>query len=92
MPANLNQKRKHFYTRFPIWLSVIILVGLSPFIVGFIGANLTELTTGEPCHEGNCYWGVIPWVGIFVTLPISAVLLIIYFIIVLVDSIKLKKK
>jgi|TARA_B110000285_G_scaffold102200_1_gene116294 hypothetical protein len=83
------KNKKDYYTKFIIWLFVIILGGLSPFIIGFIGAYLTELTTGEPCHGGNCFWEVIPWYGIL-TLPISLVILIIFLIIVIIDSIKLR--
>ncbi len=83
--------KKHYLTRFPLWLSIIIFLALSPFIIGFIGAYLSELITNEPCHEGNCFWGVIPWLGIFITLPIGAIVLIIYIIIIIIDSFKLMK-
>ncbi|MEL6864804.1 MAG: hypothetical protein AAFP19_10305 [Bacteroidota bacterium] len=84
------KKKKHYYTRFPLWLLVIVVLSLSPFIIGFTGAYFTELITGEPCHEGNCSWGAIPWLGIFFTLPLGAVILAIYLIIVVIDAINLK--
>lgn len=85
------KKAKHYYTRFPIILISLIFLGILPFIVGFIGTWITEASTGESCNEGNCYWAVIPWVGIFVTFPISGILIIILFVIVLVDSVKMKR-
>lgn len=83
--------KKHYLTRFSLWLGVIIFLALSPFIIGFIGAYLSELITNEPCHEGNCFWGVIPWLGIFITLPIGGIGLIIYLVIIIIDSIKLMR-
>ncbi len=85
------KNKKHYLTRFPLWLSVIIFLAFFPFIIGFIGAYLSELITNEPCHEGNCFWGVISWLGIFITLPIGGIGLIIYLIIIIIDSIKLMK-
>lgn len=83
------RSKKHYLTRFPLFLLFIIFIGLSPFIIGFTGAYLTELFTGEPCHEGNCFWMVLPWFGIFITLPLGGILLLVYFIIILIDTIKL---
>lgn len=83
--------RKHILTRFPLWLGVIIFLALSPFIIGFIGSYLTEFITNKDCHEGNCFWGVIPWIGVFITLPLGALTLLVFLIIILIDCIKLYK-
>lgn len=82
-------KNKHYFTRFLLGLFIIVLVSLSPFIIGFVGAYFVELRTGEPCNEANCYWAVFPWFGML-TLPIGAILLIVYIIIVVVDTLHLK--
>lgn len=84
------KNKEHYFKRFIIGIIVIVLFGLLPFIIGSIGATISEISTGEPCHEGNCIWMVIPWIGL-VTLPISVILLIIYLIIIILDSIKLNK-
>lgn len=84
--------RKHYFTRFPLGIVVIILMGFAPFIVSAVGVYFTELSSGQPCHLGNCYWAAIPWFGIFVTLPLSAILMIIYLIIIAIDAVKLKKQ
>jgi hypothetical protein len=78
-------------TRFPIWLALIIFSALSPIIIGFIGAWVTEIITNEPCHEGNCTWMVLPWLAM-ITLPIGGGILLIYLIIILIDTIRLLNK
>lgn len=85
------KNKRHYLTRFPLWLIAIILITLSPFIIGFVGAYLTELILDKPCHEGNCFWGVVPWYGI-ITLPIGSIGLLIYFIIIIIDSFKIMRK
>ena len=83
--------RKHYLTRLTLWLIVIVFIGLSPILIGFLGAWITELSTGEPCHEGNCNWMVLPWMGM-ITIPISGLGLLLFLIIILIDSISLKKQ
>jgi xanthine/uracil permease len=83
--------RKHLLTRFPIWFALIVLFGLFPLLIGVVGGWITELSTGEPCHEGNCGWMVLPWLTLF-TLPIGGVLLFVYMIIILIDIIGLLKE
>ncbi|AHM59297.1 hypothetical protein D770_05150 [Flammeovirgaceae bacterium 311] len=85
------KNKKHYYTRFPIWLSLILLFLLSPVLIGFIGAWITELITSEPCHEGNCIWMVLPWLTI-ITLPVGGIILLIYVVIILLDTVKLMTK
>lgn len=85
------ENKKHYLIRFPLWLLIIIVIGFSPILIGALGSYLTELITNKPCHEGNCIWMVLPWMMLF-TLPFGGVLLIIYLIIIIIDSIKLFKK
>ena len=87
MAIFLHTKR-HLLTRFIFWLLVIVFVGLSPVILGFLGAWINEMVTGQPCHEGNCEWMVIPWLSI-ITIPIAGLTLTIYLIISLIDIVKL---
>ena len=70
------KNKGHYLTRFPSWLLAKFLVALSPFIIGFTGAFFSELIYNETCHEGNCFWMVIPGLGI-ITIPIGTILLII---------------
>ena len=86
----INHK-KHYLTRLPLWLIGIVFVGLSPIIIGLLGASITERTTGQPCHEGNCIWMILPWLGML-SIPIGVIGLIIFSIIVLNDSISLNKR
>ena len=83
-------KKKHYYTRFPLLLALICVFTLSQFITGFIGAYFSEIITGKNCHEGNCFWGAISWFG-FITIPAGLILLVTFFIITIIDSFKIKK-
>lgn len=86
----LNNK-KHYVTRLPLWLLIIVFIGFSPLIIGLIGESLTELFTNEPCNESNCFWGTLPWL-MFYTIPIGLILMFIFFIVIIVDSVNLLKK
>lgn len=90
MPVLIKTKR-HFFTRFPLGLLFIFLFSFSPVLIGLIGAWITEYTSGEPCHEGNCGWMVLPWLGMF-TLPAGAILFIAFMILVFIDGLQLIKK
>ncbi|GAA4290744.1 hypothetical protein [Aestuariibaculum suncheonense] len=87
MPLIVKRK-KHLLTRVPLLTFLIIFIGLAPVIIGMIGASFTEYTTGEPCHEGNCGWMVLPWLGMF-TIPLGFLLFVVFFIIVVIDSVPL---
>ena len=87
----LITKEKDFFTRIPIALLIIGLMAGAPFIVGLSGAWLTEVITGEPCHEGNCFWMALPWLCML-TFPIAGVCLIVLPLLVIRDSILLFKK
>ncbi|AHM59326.1 hypothetical protein D770_05295 [Flammeovirgaceae bacterium 311] len=89
--GTIIKNKRHYYTRFPIWLALILLFGLSPMIIGFFGAWVTELITGESCHEGNCTWMVLPWFTI-ITLPVGGGILLVYLVIIVIDTIRLLKK
>ena len=85
----LINKSTQILPRTLIGLMVIFLIGLSPILASIIGANLTELITGEPCHEGNCFWGAIGWL-FFMTFPIAGLLLIVFIIVIIIDIVKLR--
>ncbi|MCR8666313.1 hypothetical protein NO995_01340 [Aestuariibaculum sp. M13] len=82
------KRKKHLLTRIPLITFLILFIGFAPVIIGLVGAYFSELTTGEPCHEGNCGWMVLPWLGM-ITIPIGLLLFIVFFVIVLVDIISL---
>jgi chromate transport protein ChrA len=69
----------------------VVLVGLSPVIIGLVGVWITEITTGQTCHEGNCTWMALPWFAT-ISIPMGGIGLIILLIITLVDSISLLKR
>lgn len=83
--------KKHYITRFPLWILIIILFLFSPLIVGLIGGSLSELFTDQACNEANCFWAALPWL-MFYTVPIGLVLLLIFFIIIIIDSFTLLNK
>ena len=83
--------KKHYVTRFPLWLLLIVFIGFSPLIIGLIGEGLTELFTGKSCNESNCFWGALPWL-MFYTVPIGLISFFIFLIIIVVDSISLLQK
>ena len=83
-------KTRQIIPRIVIGLLLILLLAFSPFIISITGAWITELITNEPCHEGNCFWGVVGWL-FFITFPLSAILLIIFIIVIIIDILGLKK-
>lgn len=85
------KNKKHYLTRLPFWFLIIVVFGLSPIIVSFIGGGLTELITGEACNEGNCFFGGLPWLMLY-TVPIGIILLLIFFVIIITDSFLFFKK
>lgn len=89
MPTVIK-KRRHLYTRFPLGLLIILLIAISPILIGMIGALITEWQTGNPCHEGNCVWGALGWFA-FVTIPFAGLLFLIFIIIILKDIYQLKR-
>ncbi len=85
------KSKKHLYIRVPILLLLIGVFAISPILIGMIGAWITEFMTGQSCHEGNCFWGAFGWLFMF-TFPIAGVVLMAFFIIVIIDIIKLFQK
>ena len=83
-------KREKDFIKFPIGIILIFIIAVSPFIIGYIGATITNLITNESCNESNCFWGVIPWF-LFITIPLGILLFIFFILITIIDFIKLKK-
>ncbi len=82
--------RKHLYTRVPVILILIGLFALSPIFISMLGAWLTELSTGQPCHEGNCSWGAFGWLFLL-TFPLAGIIFVVFIIIVIRDTMKLSR-
>ena len=89
--GTIIQNNKHYLTRLPLCILVILLVGLGPVIVGMGGAWMSEMITGEPCHEGNCSWGALPWLAL-ITMPVAGLGFLVLFVLVARDSLLLMKK
>jgi hypothetical protein len=63
--------RKDIFVRLPIVLALAVAVGLAPAIIGFGGAYLQEIITGQPCsNEGSCGWIAAIWL-LLITIPIG---------------------
>jgi len=90
MPT-IFKRKKGIYGRFALWLIFIGFFSLSPLIIGIIGAWFIEWKTGQPCHEGNCSWGALPWLTLM-TMPIGFLLFGIILIIFLLDLRALNKQ
>ena len=58
---------------------MILLLTISPLLIGFLGAEIHELLTGKTCHEGNCFWMVLPWF-MFISIPAGLLLLLAFLI------------
>ncbi len=83
------KKRSHIYSRIPGGILIILFISISPLVIGLIGGSISEWLTGNPCHEGNCIWGVLGWLT-FWTAPFGALVFIIFVVIVIADLFKLK--
>ena len=82
-------KKKHYLTRFPLLLIAILFIGFSPIIIGITGDWVTELLNGQPYqNEGYWNWMNLVWYGMY-TIPISGFLLIIFLVIILIDTKKI---
>jgi hypothetical protein len=84
------RKRKDLLTRFPLGLVAIFIFSILPILVAMIGANISEAMTGEPCHEGNCFWGGIGWLFL-ITMPVGFILLVGFIIKCIVDFTRIEK-
>jgi len=80
MTPQIN-KPKSFFDRIPLILILLALFAFSPVLIGFTGTWITEMQTGEPCHEADCYWGAFGWYT-FITLPIAGVQFIVLIILI----------
>lgn len=82
------KNKRDIWIRFPLGMVLIVLFGLSPILVSMLMSNLTELLTGEPCHEGNCIWGGIGWLFL-ITLPVALILAVVFLIVSIIDIVKI---
>ena len=82
------KRKKHYLTRLPLWLAIMVFVAFSPVLIGFGGAWLSELLTGRPCNGNNCFWMILPW-SVVISMPIGGLGFLILGIIFVVDSIQL---
>lgn len=86
----IYNSKKHWW-RLALGFGLIGFFAFSPFIIGIIGAYISEMRTGEVCHEGNCYWGTLPWLTFF-TMPIAAMIGFIFFVIAVIDVVRVWNK
>lgn len=84
------RNKKDLLTRFPLGLVAILILSISPILISMIGANISEAITGEPCHEGNCFWGGIGWLFL-ITIPVGFIVLVIFLIKCVVDFARMPK-
>ena len=83
--------KKHYLTRFPLGLLLIVVIAFSPVILGGIGGWFFEMSTGLPCSEANeCGWILMTWF-VMITFPVAALVLIVYLILIVIDTVKLFK-
>lgn len=83
-------KKSRDFWKIPFILLGILFIAFSPLIVGLIGAWVTEIMTQEPCHEGNCTWGALPWL-MLISIPFAGGLLVIFLILLVIDLINYKR-
>jgi len=69
-------KPVHFIKIF-VGYALIILIGLSPVLISFVGGSIEHLITGKQVHEGNSIFGAILWF-MFYTIPFGFVLLLFW--------------
>lgn len=85
------RNKKHYYSRLPWVILIILFVTFSPAIIGLSGAWITELLTGQVANEGNSAWLASIWL-VMITFPLGILLFIIYGFLVIFDSMKLHKQ
>ncbi|MEL7122825.1 MAG: hypothetical protein AAFO07_25485, partial [Bacteroidota bacterium] len=78
------KSKRHVYIRIPIILTLIGIFAISPLLISFVGSWLVEMTTNEPCHEGNCYWAAFGWM-VLLSFPTAVFLFVIFIVIVILD-------
>jgi hypothetical protein len=87
--GRIIKHKRDYFTKLPLMLLSIFFVGVSPVLIGILGARITESLTGQPCHEGNCGWMVLPWLGM-ITIPLAGLVLIVVVIVALSDAVSLR--
>ena len=83
-----------------IWVGLVLLVGLvvmalSPALLGVGMMALEEARTGVPQHEGNNVWGVLPWLTMFtaaICIPAAGIALLLMVIGVVHDLVAILLK
>jgi hypothetical protein len=65
--------------KLPVGIILILLLTISPLLIGFLGSEIHEFFTGNTCHEGNCFWMVLPWF-MFISIPAGLLLIIMFLI------------
>ncbi|WP_304232916.1 hypothetical protein [Jiulongibacter sediminis] len=80
------KNKRHLMTRLPLWILVILLIGFSPAVIGLLG----EILDSESCRSGDCIWTTVPYFSMF-TVPVAFIILVVFLIIVIIDSIRLFK-
>lgn len=87
----LIHKYKQLIPRSLLGIGVLILIGLSPVLIAILGGYFYTLVTHEPCHEGNCAWAALGWFTL-ITAPISALLALVLFVIIIRDCVLLGQR
>lgn len=85
------EQKRHFFTRLPLGFLAIALFAFAPYIIGIIGAWMTEQTTGQPCVDGSCAWTAVHWLSV-ITFPAGAFALLIYILLAVNDAVAVLKK
>lgn len=90
--GTLIKQKKHYFTRLPLVLFLLGLIGGGPMIVAVIGIWATETFTGQTCTPMNsCTWCFVPWL-MGLTFPVAMVGVLLLIFIVLRDSVSLFNK
>lgn len=72
-------------------LLVIALFSFAPYLIGIIGAWVSEQTTGQPCVDGSCAWASVYWLSV-ITFPAGAFSLLIYILLAVNDAVAVLKR
>lgn len=89
----MKEIKKKWYVDAPLPLRLLLcaVVGLSPLIVGIIGAQISETLTGCSCNEANCFWGALPWLSML-SIPLAIILAVMSICKSIADFARRKRK